>query len=225
MFLRYLKILSEIHKILKPTTYLEIGSRRGNSLSLSNCLSIAIDPEFRIIEEILAPTRLYKRTSDDFFKEVDVLKVFGKRIDFAFIDGMHLAEFSLRDFINVERFCHPDSVIVIDDALPKEIEQTSREFKKGFWTGDVYILLLILKKFRPDLTINIIETKFKGIAVITNLSPQSQILSDNYPSIEKDILNGNYNLNTVEEIRNNYTFASINDLSNIILTKQNEGIQ
>ena len=222
MFPRYFKVLSEIHQLLQPSNYLEIGSRHGKSLKLSNCPSIAIDPEFNIKEEILAPTRFYKRTSDAFFKEVNVLEIFKNRVDFAFIDGMHHAEFTLRDFINVERLIHTRSVVVIDDVLPKEIAQASRTFQKGFWTGDVYILLLILNKFRPDLNISVIETQFKGVAVVTKMDSDSKVLFNNYPAIEKDILAGNYNLESIESIRNNFSFASMKDLSKIIPRKHHE---
>ena len=37
-------------------------------------------------------------------------------MDLAFIDGLHLFEFSLRDFMNVEKLAHPGSVVVFDDA-------------------------------------------------------------------------------------------------------------
>ena len=39
-------------------------------------------------------------------------------MDLAFVDGMHLAEYALRDVLAVERFTLPTSVIVLDDMLP-----------------------------------------------------------------------------------------------------------
>jgi len=45
---------------------------------------------------------------DDFFERAEPLLTFGgRRVAFSFIDGLHLSEFALRDFVNVER--HADS--------------------------------------------------------------------------------------------------------------------
>ena len=63
--------------------------------------------------------KLVRETSDEFFASVDPFAHFGGQpFDLAFIDGMHLAEYALRDFINTERHAHPASVIVLDDMLP-----------------------------------------------------------------------------------------------------------
>ena len=48
-------------------------------------------------------------------------------MDFAFIDGMHLFEFALRDFMNLERHCTPQSVIMVHDCYPTEREHAERE--------------------------------------------------------------------------------------------------
>ncbi|TGP16535.1 class I SAM-dependent methyltransferase, partial [Mesorhizobium sp. M1D.F.Ca.ET.231.01.1.1] len=79
-----------------------------------------------------------------FFKR-DVASLVGGPVDLAFIDGMHNAEFALRDFINCERVSHAQGVIVIDDVLPRDIAHASRERNTQVWTGDIYSLVPILR--------------------------------------------------------------------------------
>ena len=51
-----------------------------------------------------------------------------------FIDGMHLSEFALRDFINIEPFMADTGVIVIDDVLPRNGLEAARDRKTEPWT-------------------------------------------------------------------------------------------
>src|SRR6185295_13014640 len=113
------QILATIHERLGPHHYLEIGTRDGASLALSRTRSVAIDPAFAVKHEIRCDVALYKQTSDEFFARPDPMEHFGSdgRIDLAFIDGMHLFEFALRDFMNVEQHATATSVIVFDDML------------------------------------------------------------------------------------------------------------
>jgi hypothetical protein len=113
----YLSALEIIHRELLPNNYVEIGCRFGKSMSLSRCPSIGIDPEFEITTEIKSPTRFFKMTSDEFFRQYNVKELLENPIDLAFIDGMHNAEYVLRDFINIEKNCHHRKVIIIDDVL------------------------------------------------------------------------------------------------------------
>ena len=71
--------------------------------------------------------------------------------ELALIDGMHHAEFALRDFINIERNSAPWSVIVFDDTLPENHEQALRARATEAWTGDVFRVEEVLKRYRPDL--------------------------------------------------------------------------
>jgi hypothetical protein len=110
-------------------------------------------------------------------------------VDVAFLDGMHLFEYLLRDFINVERACDRNSVVMLDDCLPINIEMTERtsrpELRKdrqiaGWWTGDVWKVVSILRELRPDLRITPIDVIPTGSIVVTNLDPTSTVLYDRY---------------------------------------------
>jgi hypothetical protein len=95
-------------------------------------------------------------------------------IDLAFIDGMHLFEFALRDFINVERYCEPSSVVVFDDMLPRDVDEAARERHTQAWTGDVFKLRDVLVALRPDLRLTVVDTEPTGLLIVSNLSPTNR---------------------------------------------------
>ena len=100
-------LLAELHRLLDPRSYLEIGVNVGSSLTLSRTRSIGIDPYYTVEKEILCDVHLVRTSSDEFFAREHPLAHFDEPlIDLAFIDGMHLAEYAFRDFVNVERFTH-----------------------------------------------------------------------------------------------------------------------
>lgn len=201
----YLKVLYHLHKELSPKTYLEIGTYSGDSLALATCASIAVDPKLKIINISCLTNKpmcaLYNQTSDDFFSNFDPKKVFGRPIDFAFLDGMHHCEYLLRDFINTEKFCDQNSTISLHDCVPVEIAITSRDGKgkpqaqhrTTWWTGDVWRTVWALKRYRPDLTIKVFDAKPTGLVLVTGLNPESTVLSDNYTSIVQAMLQEDLN--------------------------------
>ena len=107
----HLNALAIAHAMLKPHSYVEIGCRNGHSLSLARCPSVAIDPAFSHTCPLLAPTRFFRETSDDFSAPPNVAEILKQPLDLAFIDGMHLVEFALRDFMNLEQHAAQHAVI------------------------------------------------------------------------------------------------------------------
>ena len=95
----------------------------------------------------------------------------------AFIDGMHLAEFALRDFIGVERLSPWTGVIVFDDILPRTVEEAARDRRTRAWTGDVYKVLGILARHRPDLICLRVGTQPTGLLLVLGLDPANRALS------------------------------------------------
>lgn len=173
-----LDALKLIHKAVDPAFYVEIGCRRGASLELAQCPRLAIDPEPEITSGLSWPSRIFRETSDAFFARPDARAILGQAPDMAFIDGMHLVEFALRDFLNVEAHAKPGTVVVIDDVMPGDISWASRERETQAWTGDVYRIIPLLRHYRPDLDIVVFDAQIlnldKGLAVISNLDPQSR---------------------------------------------------
>jgi hypothetical protein len=179
------ELLKHLHQLLQPRTYLEIGVRKGASLALSRARTVAVDPFYEIEREILCDLHLVRTTSDEFFARRHPLAHFDEPVvDLAFIDGMHLSEYALRDVINVERYCHAGSVIVIDDMLPRGVEEAGRTRQgaaaHGHWAGDVYKMVASLRELRPDLICLEVDTRPTGTAVLMTPDPTSTALADAY---------------------------------------------
>lgn len=183
--------LQRFHELLCPSSYVEIGLGHGRSLALAGpkTKAIGIDPYQGLWKHLNyvsphTPATLFPLTSDDFFAQHDLASVLGQpTFDLAFIDGLHLFEQVLKDFINLERYARKDSVVLIHDCLPIAPIVAERERCTGFWTGDVWRIIPCLKTFRPDLEIFTIPTKPSGLGVVTNLDATSTVLSDNYDDI------------------------------------------
>ncbi|MEI6463804.1 MAG: class I SAM-dependent methyltransferase [Verrucomicrobiota bacterium] len=187
----YFRILARIHEYTKPATYLEIGIDQGDSLEIvkPETLALGIDPNPRPRRPLGPNHRVFAQTSDDFFKRNDVKAELGDRpVDLAFIDGLHLFEFALRDFISLERFCSADSIILIHDVYPIDRTSAARERASWFWSGDIWRLILALKKYRPDLMVNVIGTRPTGLGIVQNLDPDSRVLVDRQDEIIKEFM-------------------------------------
>lgn len=203
--LSYYEFLLKVHRLKQPKLYFEIGIDRGISLSFSKCRSIGVDPAFAITQVIPNNTRLFKEKSDTFFeREKRLSHLFKDPIDLAFIDGMHLAEYVVRDFYNTEKFCAKNSIILLDDVLPEQLEMTERARWRSTWTGDVYKIIPVLRKYRPDLEIGVFESFVgpyrKGLAVVKNLDPANTILKEHYEEIRTEILGQTYHLESITDL-------------------------
>src|SRR6266568_7242310 len=193
----YLEIISMIHSLLRPRTYLEIGVETGQSIALvrPETRAIGIDPEPKITKPLAPDTSVRATTSDAYFAAHDVLAEFGGLpIDLAFIDGMHQFEFALRDFINIEKHCTSRSTILIHDCYPLSRRTAERERRTTFWSGDIWRLILILRKYRPDLSVKVIGTAPTGLGVVRSLDPGSRVLEERLQEVEREFLALDYSV-------------------------------
>lgn len=191
----YYYLLRELHLLLRPAHYLEIGVQYGESLCLAEpeTQTIGIDPEPEIRHELTANTTVFPEKSDDFFAARKKEEVLGNGvIDLAFIDGMHLFESVLDDFIHVERWAGPHTIVLIHDTVPADALSVKRERQTRFWTGDVYKFVLCLKEFRPDLEIYNLNIGPSGLCFVGNLNPASTVLSDRRREIVNRFMNIEY---------------------------------
>ncbi|GAA1710066.1 hypothetical protein GCM10009809_03010 [Isoptericola hypogeus] len=177
------EFLARLHERRRPRTYLEVGVSTGASLGLSSVPSVGIDPAYTIASELRGRIALARTTSDDYFATTDPKDWLGGPVELAFIDGMHLFEYALRDFINVEKHCRWSSVVVLDDMLPRNAGEAARGRHTGAWTGDVFRLAEVLRTYRPDLTVLPVDTVPTGVVVVLGADPSSTVLQDHYDEI------------------------------------------
>jgi predicted O-methyltransferase YrrM len=214
--MRYLEFLDLLHKEKKPKRYFEIGVRWGESIALAQFEAVGVDPEFRIDRQIVAKTRLYRLESDRFFETVDARKLFdGKGADMSFIDGMHLAEFAYRDFINTAAICDKGAIVVFDDVLPERIEFAGRAPKWKAWTGDVYRTLCAIKESFPSLEIAVVNIEGQGLGLIRNIKlTKSELNAVSVQKVSKLLEETEiYTVNSVQEISEQYESLGINLIS------------
>lgn len=176
------EFLRELHRLLTPRTYLEVGVQHGWSLQLASgsALAIGIDPapDLRVP---IGSALVFRMTSDEFFaRPTDMTQT---PIDLGFVDGEHLYEYVLRDFANVEHHAHPGTVVVFDDVLPRNQTEAARAQCPGDWTGDVWRIEPILRHWRPDLHLTLVDTQPTGLLLVRGLDPASTRLADAYGHI------------------------------------------
>jgi tetratricopeptide (TPR) repeat protein len=193
----YLEVISMLHSHLRPRTYLEIGVESGQSIALARreTRAIGIDPEPKITQRLAPGTSIHATTSDEYFAAHDVKAEFGGLpIDLAFIDGMHRFEFALRDFMNIEKHCTPRSTILIHDCYPLSRHTAERERRTRFWSGDIWRVILILRKYRPDLRVKVIGTAPTGLGMVRGLDPGSDVLREKYDAIVSEFMALDYSV-------------------------------
>ena len=117
---------------------------------------------------------------------------------------MHLYEYLLRDVMNTEADSDPNGVILLHDCVPfgfgmttRDLQNLPRRFGSGGpgrlvpkdwqprapWTGDVWKLIPILQKWRPDLKLTVLDCAPTGLVCLSNLAPDNRVLRENYDAI------------------------------------------
>lgn len=191
----YHHILERILGYVKPRTYVEIGVAQGDSIRLVGpaTRAIGIDPEPRLTNPLAANVSMFTLTSDAFFARHDLrAELGGLPVDLAFIDGMHHFEYALRDFAHLERYCARDSTILIHDCYPLDRETAERDRHHVFWSGDIWRLIVLLKKHRPDLVLHTIGTPPTGLGLVRNLDPGSRHLLEHHDRLCEEFLSLDY---------------------------------
>lgn len=190
----YLDFLAELAAKRRVRNYLEVGVHFGDTLCRVPCdTAIGVDPGYILNKNVMAGKRrlhLIQDTSDRFFADTDVVGLLGGRVDFAFLDGLHQFEFLLRDFYNAEAVCDRGAVIAMHDCMPLNVEMTTRDSAaertdaaSTMWTGDVWKIVPILRRYRPDLRVLLVDCPPTGLVCVTGLDPTSRVLHDRYVEI------------------------------------------
>ena len=182
----YLEWLTWFHQTLHPRSYMEIGVETGQSLQFAKpgTFAIGVDPEPKIVYGTNTWCRIFKNPSDEFFSKHNPRDIFDNgQVDLAFIDGLHYYDQVLRDFINVEKACDKNSIVLFHDVAPAVAATATREWNTTYWAGDTWKIMPILQRYRPDLKIMTIPAYPTGLGLITNLDSTSTVLEDNFDKI------------------------------------------
>ena len=102
---------------------MEIGIQQGESFELAKTAkwAIGVDPRPRLRYELWPGAKVFSMTSDAFFASYDLQKELGGNpVELAFIDGRHLFEYALRDFINLEKHGGRSSTILVAVVRSRE---------------------------------------------------------------------------------------------------------
>jgi hypothetical protein len=195
----YTEFFRFVGRQLQPRAYFEIGTHVGNSVSAFTCSAVCVDPQFMLEKDVLTgrpETHFYQMPSDTFFANHNLRDIFNSGPDICFLDGMHRSEFLLRDFINTERLCHSRSIIFMHDCLPINARMARRTHELGdaseglwqtAWTGDVWKIVPLLKKHRPDLKILVLDCAPTGLVAVSNLDATSNVLSQYYVNLVDEL--------------------------------------
>jgi tetratricopeptide (TPR) repeat protein len=180
-------LLAWFNSVLQPKLYLEIGVDEGVSLACTTGPAIGVDPrpQLRLSVDPGGKAKIVTSSSDAFFTS-QAESILQPSPELAFIDGMHLFEFALRDFINTERYMAPWGLVVIDDIYPCHPVQARRRRCTGAWTGDVWKLLPVLRKHRPDLTLLCLNAHTTGLLLIAGLNADNIQLSSVYEDVVRE---------------------------------------
>ncbi len=180
----YYNVLAWIHRGLRPANYVEIGVNRGLSLiqAVKGTPIIGIDPSPRVEYDVPDAT-IYEMTSDEFFAGHDLTGLLGGPVELAFIDGLHLFEQVLRDFVNLERHASPETVILLHDCLPLNQRTATRDRAAYFYSGDVWKAALALRRERPELEMVVVPAPPTGLCLVRGLDPDGREFEDRLPEV------------------------------------------
>jgi len=157
MILEYNTPFGNRHEIINSTTtpnstYLEIGVEYGQTFQFvhfSNKTGVDPDPKFDDPNLVLL-------TSDAFFETNQ------KKYDVIFIDGMHQAEYVLRDINNSIQVLNQGGILFLDDILPMTHKEQLKipakhiyengilKYGEPGWTGDVWKVIYYLLQHNSD---------------------------------------------------------------------------
>lgn len=183
----YLATLQQLHQAIAPQLYFEIGVRHGRSLALAAGTAVAVDPAPELTVQPPAGATVYRETSDFFFLG-KAQQALARGVDLAFIDGMHRAEYVLRDIMNVERFARPTLAAAIDDVFPSHPLQAERDRRSRVWCGDVWKIAYVLARHRPDLLVLRLDVEPAGLLLVAGFDPGNKALRENYNPIARELV-------------------------------------
>lgn len=225
----YQDVLAQLSRKRRIRTYLEIGVQAGLVLEkIAARHAVAVDPQFTLTANVAREKHrvsLVQCTSDEFFADTDARAIIGSDLDLVFLDGFHNFEFLLRDLMNTEALSHRSTLVALHDCLPlnefmidrNEIAAVERGQSSSYpnaWTGDVWKVIPILQKYRPDLNLICVDAAPTGLVFVTNLSSASTTLRDNYLDIVAAFINLENSRGAIQDLYRSIKIISTNEILN-----------
>lgn len=184
----FVQMMQALIRWTDASSFFQIGQGLGVATAEVSADLVWVSPAFPA--QMTLPlsrnrTVTYRMTPAAFFAQADLRWFFPLGVDIAFLDGHHLIEVLLDEFVATERNCRRHSLIVLHDCLPLNSRMAERTYRedpsenaatRSFWTGDVWKVLPILKKHRPDMEIAVLDCPPTGLVVCTCLDPASKVL-------------------------------------------------
>lgn len=177
--------------------YLHIGVENGHALRLARTLnkhSVDHRPSF---EAIRHTTHLM--TSDEFF-ESETKATFSTSYDVIFIDGLHLSDYVWRDFYNSVTKINPGGYIMLDDIIPANSYEQSREPIPGAWTGDAWRAWVGLRLSLPHLESACYNRpSFRGIGIFSIGNNKEEFLKRITPTMPQEYMKMEWDTRDMEQ--------------------------
>lgn len=163
----------------RPTLYLEIGVREGESFRLAHAdAKVGIDPERMAgMATLEAGEQFFETTSDEFFATHAPRVLEPESIHVALVDGLHEFRQVLRDVLNLEPYMRRDGVIIIDDCNPPNAERGSETPIGGAWNGDVWKAAAFLVAERSDLRVATIDAD-EGVGIVAGFGKPAPVIEE-----------------------------------------------
>lgn len=160
------ELVNIVASLFDQPRYLEIGIEKGNTFKeIKAGWRVGVDPHPRFEDESFLGEdfQIFRMSSDRYFSDEAEI---GRPFDLVFIDGLHTAEQTLRDFTNALTFTKNDAIIVLDDIRPNnwvealhvDVWRKVHTIADGHypgWTGDVFKLLYLIETFFPSIDLRI----------------------------------------------------------------------
>lgn len=162
-------VLAFLHRRRNVFRYLETQARPETlDLARGTVVAIGLEPsQAPAPKDPSAKTSAFPMASAAYFAEHNPRSGLSGPIDLALIDARGSAARALRDFAEVERFCTPFSLIVLEGVLPE-----------GDGPAEGWRVLAVLRRLRPRLSVRLLRCRPHGLAVITSLDPASALLAE-----------------------------------------------
>jgi hypothetical protein len=119
-------------------------------------------------------------------------------------------------------YCHPGSVVIVDDIYPAHALQGERIRQSRFWTGDVWKMIKLLSNARPDLILLPLDTSPTGSLLVLGLDPNNRTLWEKFDVLMDWAIN-NWKETPSEIVQRSMSFDPRDPLIDRILTMIRDG--